>query len=202
MSKSPQQIKLLDSPLQLPTGLVYKPDFITHEEEAYIISHLELIPLEAARVREYTAKRRHFNFGWNYDFEKKKLISGPPLPPFLKRLQIRIAKWLDISPKRVVEALVNEYSPGSPLGWHKDNEDFEHIVGISLAGWAQIKFRPIKQKDAKKNHKEIITLDLEPRSAYIMQKDIRHKWLHSVSPTKVLRYSITFRTLPKGIRFN
>jgi len=193
------QKKLIDTEVNLPTGLVYRPDFITPHEEADIISYLEILPLEEAQYGDYKSKRRHFGFGWIYDHDHKKFIPGPPLPPFLKRVQWRIAKWLDITPRRVVEALINEYSPGSPIGWHRDNEAFEHIVGISLGGWARMRFRPFQKRDEKKDAKKVISLELEPRSAYVMQKDIRWKWQHSVAATKVLRYSITFRTLPKNI---
>jgi alkylated DNA repair dioxygenase AlkB len=199
MARSGQQQKLIDTGVHLPTGLVYRPDFITPEEETDILSYIELLPLEEAEYGEYTAKRRHFGFGWGYDHEKKKFIPGPPLPPFLRTLQRRIAKWLDISPSRVVEALINEYSPGAPIGWHRDNEAFEHIVGISFGGWARMRFRPIQPRGEKKDGKKVVALELEPRSAYIMQKDIRWKWQHSVVATKVLRYSITFRTLPKDV---
>lgn len=198
MARSGDQKKLLDTQVHLPTGLVYRPDFITPEEEADLISYIEMLPLEEAEYGEYTSQRRHFGFGWGYDDETKEFIPGPPLPPFLRLVQRRIAKWLDISPARVVEALVNEYTPGSPIGWHRDNEAFEHIVGLSLAGWARMRFRPIQRKGERKDAKKVISLELEPRSAYIMQKDIRWKWQHSVAATKTLRYSITFRTLPKG----
>lgn len=36
---------------------------------------------------------------------------------------------------------------------------------------------------------------LVPRSAYVMQGDIRWRWQHHIPPAKELRYSITFRTL-------
>ncbi|MBI4087029.1 alpha-ketoglutarate-dependent dioxygenase AlkB [Candidatus Kaiserbacteria bacterium] len=224
------QQKLFDTAVHLPNGLVYRPDFITPDEEAELISYIEMLPLAEAeygeeargasarpsevflerneqkypegvqrRYGEYHSQRRHFNFGWGYDFENKKFVPGPPLPPFLRMLQLRIGKWLDIPPRRVAEALINEYTPGAPLGWHRDNEAFEHIVGISLAGWARMRFRPLTERNEKKDPKKVISLELEPRSAYIMQKDVRWKWQHSVAATKILRYSITFRTLPKSI---
>lgn len=221
MPRSGNQAKLFDTGLCLPTGLVYKPDFITPEEEAEILSYIQDLPLEEAQYKEYTAKRRHFSLGWGYDFEEKKFIPGPPLPPFLRQVQIRIGKWLDIPPKRIVEALINEYSPGSALGWHRDNEGFEHVIGLSLSGWARMRFRPIHSvrkltldtrsdlRDIanfngefsngvkrRRDSKNVVALELEPRSAYIMQKDIRWNWQHSVAKTKAMRYSITFRTLP------
>ena len=40
----------------------------------------------------------------------------------------------------------------------------------------------------------IHTLQLAPRSAYILRGEARWGWQHSVAPTPGLRYSITFRT--------
>ena len=37
-------------------------------------------------------------------------------------------------------------------------------------------------------------IDLEPRSAYLMRGAARWQWQHALSPTRELRYSITFRT--------
>ncbi len=41
-------------------------------------------------------------------------------------------------------------------------------------------------------------LELPPRSAYVLAGEARTRWQHLVSPTKALRYSITFRTLTPG----
>jgi len=91
-----------------------------------------------------------------------------------------------------VQALIAEYTPGTPLGWHRDVPDFELIVGISLAGAARIRFRPYPWKPERR--KEVFALVLEPRSAYILRDEARWGWQHSVPPTKELRYSVTFRT--------
>ncbi len=92
---------------------------------------------------------------------------------------------------------MQEYTPGSAIGWHRDNEKFESIIGISLAGWCRMRFRPLNEIG---NTKAVVAMEVEPRSCYIMQKDVRWKWQHSVAPVKTLRYSITFRTLPEGFR--
>ncbi|MBX4216269.1 alpha-ketoglutarate-dependent dioxygenase AlkB [Candidatus Parcubacteria bacterium] len=199
MTRPGPQGKLFDLPHQLASGLVYRPEFITAAEEAEILSLFEHLPFEHSEFGEYTAKRRHIGFGWGYDEDERKFVPGPPLPPFLRTLQIRIGKWLDIPKERVVEALVNEYSEGSGIGWHSDREEFEHIVGISLGGWARMRFRPLARRGERES-KNVVSLELEPRSAYIMQKEVRWRWQHSVAPTRALRYSITFRTLPAGVR--
>lgn len=201
MARSGEQYKLFDTETRLPSGLVYMPDFITPEEEEMLVMFIGALPLAHAtggENGEYEAKRRWAHFGWGYDFKQEILKPGPPLPRFLQRFSHRIEKWRGWERGRVVEALVNEYTPGTPLGYHRDNEKFEHVIGISLAGWCTIKFRPLKMVDRKPE--ATIALELEPRSAYVMQDDIRWGYQHSVAATKTLRYSITFRTLPSGMK--
>ena len=78
------------------------------------------------------------------------------------------------------------------MGFHRDKEPIEHVVGISLGSRATMRFRPYNLE----RKSDVISLEVEPRSAYIMQKDVHHYYQHSVMPVKDLRYSITFRTLP------
>lgn len=190
------QPKLFDMPETLPNGLIYRPDFLTPDEEEILLAYIQNLPLFHAPFREYTAKRRILNFGWSFDFENKKLIPGPPLPRFLQGTQRKIAKWLQIPPENVAEALITEYSPGTQLGWHVDGEKFEKIVGVSLGSWSKIRFRPLKNFGEKNDPNDIVPVELESRSAYVMQGDVRWYWQHSVAPVPDLRYSITFRTLP------
>ncbi len=202
MKRSGSQYTLLETGAHLENGFIYRPDFITPEEEELLVTFIEALPLHHATggdKGQYEAKRRHKNFGWSYDFENDRLIPGPPLPRFLQRFAHRIEKWMNLPRGRVVEALVNEYTPGTALGWHRDNESFEHVVGISLSGWIRMRLRPLEKKSAKTPSK-VTSLELEPRSAYIMQGDVRWKWQHSIAPSRTLRYSITFRTLPTGMR--
>lgn len=193
------QYKLFDAPATFPNGLVYRPHFITPEEEEAL---LVFIGSESLRhsyggpADVYAAKRRSRHFG-SWVREGGEVVHGPPLPRFLQRFARRIEKWLDIPRGHVIEALLNEYTPGTSLGWHRDNEPYEHIVGISLGGWAKMRWRAY---DFIGDAGKVLGLELEPRSAYIMQGDVRWNWQHSVAATRTLRYSITFRTLPKGVR--
>lgn len=191
MHRTPDQPKLFDTPAQLPNGLIYRPDFISPDEEEILLAYIQNLPLFNAPYREYKAKRRILNFGWSFDFRNNRLIPGPPLPRFLHGTQNKIAKWLGIEKHRVAEALITEYSQGTKLGWHVDNEAFETIIGLSLGSWSTIRFRPLK------NPRDVINIELEPRSIYHMQGDVRWQWQHSVAPVPDMRYSITFRTLPK-----
>lgn len=193
------QAKLFDTSISLPSGFIYRPNFLTVSEETELIGYIEDLPFVNAVGNEgYEAKRRVINFGWSYDFKTGKLIKGATLPIWLQPCARKIAKWLHIPVSSVVEALITEYPPGAAIGWHRDNETFESIIGISLSGWCRLRLRPINSRMRRRRKTtDVIALEIEPRSAYVMQKDSRWFYQHSVPAVQSLRYSITFRTLPK-----
>jgi alkylated DNA repair dioxygenase AlkB len=175
----------------LPDGLRYQPDFLSPAEEQSLLDTIESLPLREAEYKQFTARRRVVSFGGRYDFSSHELIPAPPIPAWLHPLRDRAAAWARLTPAAINHALVSEYQPGTPLGWHRDVPEFEAIVGISLGGFCRMRFRrypPVKPARAE------LHLDLAPRSIYTMQGPARWAWQHSVSPTKQLRYSITFRT--------
>jgi alkylated DNA repair dioxygenase AlkB len=92
--------------------------------------------------------------------------------------------------------MIAEYLPGTPLGWHRDVPQFEQIIGVSLLGHARLRFRPYPPAAGQRT---MFVIDLPPRSAYIMRGSARWNWQHAVSPTRELRYSITFRTLARQL---
>jgi len=176
----------------LPAGLIYRADFLERDEEQALLEQIRALPLREAQYRQYTARRRTVNYGFSYDFQHLEAKPAPPLPQFLTPLRARAAQWAGVASADFVQALVAEYTPRTPLSWHRDVPNFELIVGISLAGAARMRFRPYPWKPERR--KEVFALELEPRSAYILRDEARWGWQHSVPPTKELRYSITFRT--------
>jgi len=174
----------------LPEGFVYQPEFLTRDEEAELLRAAAALPLEEARYKQYTARRRVAYFGFAYDFSSNRLGEAPPLPAFLLPLRRKLARWMEVPEDALAHALINEYRPGTPLGWHRDAPDFERVAGVSLAEWARMRLRKYPAANDRP-----IRLELAPRSAYQMQGSARWRWQHSISATKGLRYSITFRTL-------
>jgi len=55
-----------------------------------------------------------------------------------------------------------------------------------------MRFRPYPPRGGRDPN--TFALELQPRSAYVLQGNIRWRWQHSIAPTKALRYSITLRT--------
>jgi alkylated DNA repair dioxygenase AlkB len=191
-----RQAHLFDEPAQLPHGLVYRPEFITRTEENDLLKAIAPLPFREARFQEYLARRRvvHFHPSGGdaaYDASDDATPSSGPLPAFLDRLLHRFADWLSIDPATFVHALVSEYRPGTPIGWHRDRPIYGTVVGLSLAGRCRMRFRPL---DAGARRGAMVLLELEPRSVYVMQGPIRWQWQHGILPTKDLRYSVTFRT--------
>jgi alkylated DNA repair dioxygenase AlkB len=176
---------------------VYEPGFLSVEEEGALIESIRKLPLQEARYKDYTAKRRTVSFGSDYDFSSNVRGSAPRVPGFFLPLQAKVGAWLGVPAAKLELLLVAEYRPGSALGWHRDVPDFELVCGISLGGACRMRFRPaFHSSDApRKNRKEVLSLELGPRSAYVLRDDARWRWQHSIAATKVLRYSITFRTL-------
>ncbi|HZN22993.1 MAG TPA: alpha-ketoglutarate-dependent dioxygenase AlkB [Burkholderiales bacterium] len=190
---SAQQAQLFDAASRLPEGFIYQRDFLTAEEEAALLTEVRALPLAEAKYKEYTARRRTASYGGQYDYTLHKLEAAPTFPEFLLRLREKVGGWVGIPAEKFVHGLVSEYRAGTPLGWHRDVPNFETIVGISLAGNARMRLRPYRPGE-KQRREDVIALELEPRSAYIIRGSARWGWQHSVSPTKELRYSITFRT--------
>ena len=175
----------------LPEGMRYEPEFLTPDEETLLLEFVRALPLEEMRYKNYTARRRVVSFGGQYDFSAQTLKAKPDAPPELDFLQARAAEWLGRL-DMFTQILIAEYSPGTPLGWHRDVPDFEDIVGVSLLSQAVLRFRPYPPRHPKKA--DILRVTVAPRSIYLLSGPARWAWQHSVAPTTALRYSITLRT--------
>ncbi|HUQ25599.1 MAG TPA: alpha-ketoglutarate-dependent dioxygenase AlkB [Burkholderiales bacterium] len=161
-----------------PDGLVYEPEFISAAEEAVLLEAIRALPLEEARYRQFTAKRR------------VAIFDGPP--EFLVSLRDRLAAWMELSAADVAFTLINEYRPGTALGWHRDSPEYESVAGVSLGAPCRMRFR--RWPPSKGRSRDALELALAPRSAYIMRGAVRWRWQHCVPAVKELRYSITFRS--------
>lgn len=176
----------------LPAGMRYETEFLSTGEEAELLRRIEALPLAPMQYQGYTALRRVVSYGGTYDFSRQRLEAAEPLPDWLDALRARVGAWAGIGPAAFTQALVAEYSPGTPLGWHRDVPDFEDVVGISLLADATLRFRPYPPREPRRA--DVLKLVVEPRSVYLLRGPARWDWQHSVSPTRALRYSITLRT--------
>ncbi len=195
MRAHPTQTDLFGSRPPLPEGFVYQSDFVSADEEAALVAQIAALPLQSAQYKSYQARRRILSYGASYDFAAQRLNAAPAVPAFLLPLRERIGAWSGVAPAAFEHALLTEYEPGTPIGWHRDTPDFEVVAGVSLAGWCRMRFRPYPH--VPHGHAAAIDVELAPRSAYLMTGVARWRWQHHIPPTTEHRYSITFRTLTR-----
>jgi alkylated DNA repair dioxygenase AlkB len=192
-----EQASLFDlpepAPQGLPPGMRHEADFLSSDEEAALLALIATLPLEAAKYKAYTARRRVTSYGGSFDYDANKLRPRAPLIEALHPLRARVGAWAGIAAESFVHVLVAEYPPGAPLGWHRDAPDFEEIVGVSLGSLALLRLRPYPPIDPKRE--DVVKLRAAPRSIYLLRGAARWGWQHSLAPVEALRWSITFRTM-------
>lgn len=202
MTAAPSQSGLFDDlPIpadQLPDGLRLQEGFLSREEEAQLLDIVAALPLAAARYKQYTARRQVISYGGSFDYDTNRLEPAQPLIEALHPLRDRVAAWADVPAESLVHTLVAAYTPGTPLGWHRDVPEFEQIFGVSLGGPATLRFRPYPPVSPRKE--EVVRLQVEPRTVYAITGVARWGWQHSVAPVDAMRWSITFRTPRAGQR--
>lgn len=185
---------LFDEPLI--AGLDYRDGLIDEGEEQSLIRHMDAIDLAPFRFHGWLGNRKTCSFGWRYDFDDASFHQTAPIPHWLERLRGQAADFAGLKPDDFVHALLARYDPGAGIGWHRDRDVFDKVVGISLATSAILRFR---QRTAAGFRRAI--LEVAPRSAYLLSGPSRWDWEHRITPGDQLRLSITFRTLSdKGLR--
>ena len=173
-----------------PEGLVYRPGFVSAEEETALIAHLAELPFAPFQFHGFEGNRRTISFGMEYRFDGRGLREAEPWPDWLLPVRDRAAALAGVDPQAFVHALLIEYAPGAGIGWHRDRPVFGDVVGVSLGAEAPLRFR---LKEGAKWRR--FSLPAEPRSAYLLRGPARTEWEHSIAPVSALRYSITLRTL-------
>lgn len=185
---------LFDAPLI--AGLDYAQDVIGAGEEEQLIERLLATDLAPFRFHGWLGNRKTKSFGWRYDFEDASFSPAQPIPEWLQRLRESAAAFAGIEPRDFVHVLLARYDRGAGIGWHRDRDVFDQVVGISLASPATLRFRHRKPAGFDR-----VSAPVAPRSAYLLSRESRWEWEHSIAPGDQLRFSITFRALSeKGRR--
>jgi alkylated DNA repair dioxygenase AlkB len=186
MPPTPQTIRVSRAPL----GFAYQKSILSPDEEIQLRSEVEKLPLKEFEFHGYLAKRKTISFGWHYKFGEEALLRAKPIPDFLQPLRRRAAEFARLDVDSLPHVLVTEYSPGTPIGWHRDKAVFEKVIGVSLVSRALFRFRRKTSKGWER-----YTQILDPRSVYLLEGESRNEWEHSIPEVEELRYSITFRSL-------
>ena len=185
---------LFDAPLI--QGLAYRETLIGEAEERALIGRLEELELAPFRFHGWLGNRRTQSFGWRYDFDDASFTRAEPLPEWLHPLRQKAADFAGLQPDDFVHVLIARYDPGAGIGWHRDRDVFDQVVGVSLSSAATLRFRR-----RTGNGFDRAKVELERRSAYLLSGESRWEWEHRITPGDELRFSITFRALSdKGRR--
>ena len=185
---------LFEAPLI--AGLDYRPGFIGEAEEQALIDQLAAQELTPFRFQGWLGNRKPQSFGWRYDFDDASFTRTEPIPEWLAPLRAAAASFAGVAPDDFVHVLLARYDPGAGIGWHKDRDVFEQVVGVSLGTPAVLRFRQRTTSGFRRT-----SLEVAPRSAYLLSGEARWEWEHRITPGDQLRFSITLRTLSaKGRR--
>jgi alkylated DNA repair dioxygenase AlkB len=191
-----RELSLFEVSAKFPDGFIYHENFIAEAEEHELIREIQKLPLTPFKYYQFTGKRRTASFGWQYEFGKSEITTAPEMPAFLLPVRTRAGNFFNIAPDSLIQSSIIEYSTGSPIGWHRDIPHFGVVVGISLGAACRMKFRKYNRTRSKTlNRDEILSIELQPRSIYLMSGPSRESWQHSIPPVKELRYAIMMRTL-------
>jgi len=183
--------------LEKVSGLRYIPDFITKDEEDYLVANIN------DTVWLTDIRRRVQHYGYKYDYKARSVDYSMylgPLPEWINMFGKRLfdMRLIDVLPD---QAIVNEYLPGQGIANHIDCEPCfgDTIISLSLSSPCVMDFISLKTKDR-------IELILEPRSVVVVSGEARHKWTHGIPARKSdyfsgvrvdrnLRLSLTFRNI-------
>ena len=103
-------------------------------------------------------------------------------------------------------ALINEYPPGAPIGWHRDAPQYDIVVGMSLLSPCRMRLRPyVRAGRAGAAPRPPANGDARARAGAAVDLPdssgpARSAFEHSIPAVDALRYSITFRIAARGQR--
>jgi alkylated DNA repair dioxygenase AlkB len=185
---------------ELPEGFLYSDEFLTKAEEVKLLHIFRGLEFVAYDYHGYIARRRIVRYGVNYDINTREASETvQPVPEFLIGVRERAAEFAAVRADELAQAMLSEYSAGTPIGWHRDAPQFGTIIGISLGSACRMRLKPYqtagKVGSGKISSAKILSIQLEPRSIYVIRGEARSGWQHSIPPVDETRYSITFRTL-------
>jgi len=161
-----------------PPGFRLMENFITKDEEDFLIQFANSLQWENYEKMGKIAKRKIFSYG-----------KDRPFPKEISFLLPRVAKELNVQVSEIGHALFTYYPESAPIGWHRDAPMYGKLLGISLLNSCDMKLRPYDGSISK------VSVPLPPRSAYVIEGNVRWNWEHHIPPVKEERYSLTFRTI-------
>ncbi|KAJ7054691.1 hypothetical protein C8F01DRAFT_1162593, partial [Mycena amicta] len=174
-----------------PNTCYYIPDFITVEEEQYVIGKIKDSPQQ--RWKHLANRRLQL---WGGELTSNALIAQP-MPPFVESYPDIIARlqatgaFQKSSHAKPNHIIMNEYSPGQGIMPHEDGPAYFPVVAtISLNSHCMFHYYRYKEdsedsEDTTKKGRSIdptpvLSVLLEPRSVVISQDALYASHLHAI----------------------
>jgi alkylated DNA repair dioxygenase AlkB len=186
-------------PEELPEGFLYRHEFLSEAEELDLLRIFRGLEFAAYDYHGYLARRRVARYGVSYNLNTREESGTQAIPGFLLGVRSRAAEFAGVRADELVQAMISEYSIGTPIGWHRDAPQFGTIIGISLGSSCRMRLKPYSSA-GKIASTGVLSIRLDPRSIYVIKNEARSEWQHSIPAVEQLRYSITFRTLRSSRR--
>eukprot|EP01060_Flectonema_neradi_P038295 TRINITY_DN7993_c3_g1_i1.p1 TRINITY_DN7993_c3_g1~~TRINITY_DN7993_c3_g1_i1.p1 ORF type:complete len:456 (+),score=99.18 TRINITY_DN7993_c3_g1_i1:207-1574(+) len=178
-----------------PEGLAYIPNFVTEEEEKWLIQYAYSNQWD----EQGKMNRRVCQYGYLFDYESgNKLKKGKPMPPVFQFLIERIAsisertagrgaypiRCEDNTPWVPNQIIVNEYLPGQGIGMHIDKPQLfdQNILTLILNCPVALKLIP---KGPRKRSHVFRELLLKKRALFSLTGPSRYTHQHGIPSTKI-----------------
>lgn len=179
------------------SGLTYIPDFISAQEQDFLLSQID----QQAWLTDL--KRRVQHYGYKYDY-KARIVGNDAylgsLPDWLSSLSKKLHDD-GIFPSVPDQVIVNEYLPGQGISAHIDCVPCfaDTIASLSLGSPCIMEFSNSKTSEKK-------SIVLEDRSLIVLSGPARYEWQHAIPARKsdiidgvkterARRVSLTFRNV-------
>ena len=125
-----------------PEGLLYRPELLTAEEEQATLGEIEQLDFQEIVMKGVVARRTAVRYGLGYDYDRRVPTEGAdPIPGWLLPVRDRAAELAGLRGEELVQALVQRYPEGAPIGWHRDSPAYELVAGVSLLAPARLRLR-------------------------------------------------------------
>ncbi|KAK9476453.1 hypothetical protein V1514DRAFT_354305 [Lipomyces japonicus] len=189
----------------LPERAYYIADFITPEEEQFILDKV----LTAPAPKWTTLSHRRLQ-AYPTQLISGVLPTNEPLPSWLAdtctRKLTELGIWAESPHKTANHCLINEYEPGQGIMPHEDGDAYYPLVAtVSLR--SQIVLEVIDKSTRQLSHRIL----QEPRSLLITTEKVYNEFLHGIrdiktdnnlTPESVANWSSISQTVKDKITFN
>ena len=157
------------------SGLTYIPDFMTAQEQDFLLAQIDHQPWLT------DLKRRVQHYGYKYDYKARRITDDAYLGPLPRWLSSFSKKLHDNGIFMTVadQVIVNEYLPGQGISAHVDCVPCfsDTIASLSFGSACIMEFS--NPKNGEKN-----SMALKERSLIVLSGPARYEWQHAIPARK------------------